>query len=354
MLYKHTKINYFYKIKIMDLISEGSSNMDTEQLLEKRKNEKFAYTLAIICQLLWSLNQVQMKTFRTYFPECYSDNTVLFWRMFVVTVIGYCICKYNNIHIQKHSELKHLNWFLLRNATGYIFIICWIKMYRYFRVSTITVIGGVTPFIIIVLSVFFLKEKFYLRYIYGILLCIFGSSIIIFNDRKPQAKVQIFDDNIFIGILLGIGNISLVSLSCVGQKVLTKEGMEIDLQNYYFGLYNSVPAFIVSIILGEFTLNFKFIIYVCSNGFIFYLANYLNTLSFKYIAISKLQPISYLCIVFTFILSAIILGEPVFFSDIIGAAIIICFQYYNFTNPPGRTVNQIKEKEDNIKGENSS
>ena len=336
----------------MDLISERSSNMNTEQLLNRRKNEQFAYTLAIICQLLWAFNGVQMKTFRRYFPEVYSDNTVLFWRMFTASIIGYSICKYNNIHIQRHSELKHLNWFLLRNATGYIFIICWIKMYSYFRVSTITVIGGVTPFLIIILSVFFLKEKFYMRYIFGILICIFGSTIIIFNDRKPQSKGQILDSNIFVGILFSIGNVCLVSLSCIGQKVLTKEGMEIDLQNFYFGVYNAVPAFIFSIIFGEFTTNIKYILYVSSNGLVFYLANYINTLSFKYIAISKLQPISYLCIVFTFILSAIILGEPVFFTDIVGAAIIICFQYYNYINPPGRAITQITNKENNIRKEN--
>ena len=139
----------------MDLISERSSNMNTEQLLERRKNEKFAYILAIMTQFLWALNGVQMKTFRKYFPECYSDNTVLFWRMFIVVIIGYAICKYNNIHIQRHSELKNLYWFLCRNATAYIFIICWIKMYSYFRVSTISVIGGVTPLIIIILSVFY-------------------------------------------------------------------------------------------------------------------------------------------------------------------------------------------------------
>ena len=336
----------------MDLISERSSNMNTEQLLNRRKNEQFAYTLAIICQLLWAFNGVQMKTFRRYFPEVYSDNTVLFWRMLTATIIGYSICKYNNIHIQRHSELKHLNWFLLRNATGYIFIICWIKMYSYFRVSTISVIGGITPFLIIILSVFFLKEKFYMRYIYGVLICIFGSAIIIFNDRKPQSKGQILDSNVFVGILFSIGNVSLVSLSCIGQKVLTKEGMEIDLQNFYFGLYNAVPAFIFSIIFGEFTFNIKYILYVCSNGLVFYTANYVNTLSFKYIAISKLQPISYLCIVFTFILSAIILGEPVFFTDIVGAAIIICFQYYNYKNPPGRAFSQNIDKENNIKKEN--
>ena len=338
----------------MDLISERSSNMNTEQLLERRNNERFAYTLAIITQFLWALNGVQMKTFRKYFPECYSDNTVLFWRMLIVIIIGYSICKYKNIHIQKHSELKHLYWFLIRNATAYIFIICWIKMYSYFRVSTISVIGGITPLVIIILSVILLKEKFYLRYIIGVFLCIIGSSIIILNDQKPQSKNQILDDNVFIGILFAIGNISLVSLSCVAQKILTKEGMDIDLQNYFFGLYNSIPAFIFSVILGEFSLrNIKYIIYVTSNGLIFYLANYLSTLSFKYIAISKLQPFSYLGIVFTFILCAILLREPVFFSDIMGAAIIISFQYYNYTYPPGRAVEEIK-KENNIKEENNA
>ena len=336
-----------------DLISESSSNMNTEQLLDKRKNEKFAYILAIITQVLWALNGVQMKTFRNFFPDYYSDNTVLFWRMFLVTIFGYSVCKYKKVHIQSHSELKHLYWFLMRNATAYIFIICWIKMYKYFRVSTISVIGGVTPLIIIILSVFLLSEKFYMRYILGVGLCIIGSAIIIFNDRKPQSKAQIIDDNVFIGIIFGIGNISLVSLSVVAQKVLTKEGMDIDLQNYYFGLYNSVPAFIFSVLFGEFSLgNIKYILYVSSNGLIFYLANYLNTISFKYIAVSKLQPISYLCIVFTFIFSAILLGEPVFFSDIIGAAIIISFQYFNFTNPPGRTI-PVTEKQSNLISENN-
>ena len=338
----------------MDLASERSSNLNTEQLIQKRKDERFAYIIAIICQGLWALNGVQMKTFRKYFPEIYSDNTVLFWRMFIVAVLGFCVCKYKNIHIQSHSEIKHLNWFFLRNATAYIFIISWIKMYSYFRVSTITVIGGICPLIIILLSVFILRDKFYMRYIYGVALCFIGSAIIILNDRKPQSRTQILDDNIFMGIFYGIVNMSFVSLSIIGQKVITKDGMDIDLQNFYFGLYNCVPSFIFGIFYGEFSLNIKYAIYVSSNGLIFYLANYLNTLSFRYIAISKLQPISYLCIVFTFILSFILLGEPIFFSDIVGAAIIISFQYYNFINPPGRAINEAKEKQNNIKTEDDN
>ena len=149
--------------------------------------------------------------------------------MFIVAVLGFCICKYRNVHIQSLSELKHLKWFLLRNATAFIFISCWIKMYSYFRVSTLSVIGGTTPIIIIILSILLIGEKFYMRYIIGVLLCIFGSSILIFNDRKPESKAQILSDNIFIGIFLGISNVTLVALSNLGQKVLTKEGMDIHL-----------------------------------------------------------------------------------------------------------------------------
>lgn len=336
-----------------DLISERSSNMDDIKLLEKRKNERFAYILGMFTQALWALNGVQIKTFRRFFPECYSDNSCLFWRMFIVAILGFCICKYRNIHIQSISELKHLKWFLLRNATAFIFITCWIKMYSYFRVSTISVVCGTGPLVIIILSVFLLGEKFYIRYIIGVLLCILGSSVIIFNDKNPQSKSQILNDNVFVGILFAISNISLYSLSMIGQKVLTKEKMDIDLQNYYFGLYNSVPSLVVYIFSGEiFSVNIWYSLYVTTNGLIFYLANYLTTICLRNIAISKFQPITYLGIVFTFILSAIILGEPIFFTDLIGAVIIIGFQYYNFQYPPGRIINEANIKQSNIKTEN--
>jgi drug/metabolite transporter (DMT)-like permease len=274
--------------------------------------------------------------------------------MVIVAILGYFICKYRKIHIQTLSELKHLKWFLCRNATAYIFITCWIKMYSYFRVSTISVVCGTSPLIIILLSVFLLDEKFYIRYIYGVFLCIVGSSVIIFNDKNPQSKAQILNDNIFVGILFSIGNIGLYSLSMIGQKVLVKEGMDFDLQNYYFGLYNTVPALVVYIFSGEFLrINIYYCLFVMTNGIIFYLANYFTCLCLKYIAISKFQPITYLSIVFIFILSAIILGEPVFFTDLIGASIIIGFQYYNMKYPPGRSVNEENIKQSNIKTQNS-
>ena len=61
----------------MDLISFRSSQMNDEDLLNKRKNERFAYILGIFTQFLWA-NGIQMKTFRMYYPNEYTDNGILF------------------------------------------------------------------------------------------------------------------------------------------------------------------------------------------------------------------------------------------------------------------------------------
>ena len=333
-----------------ELIPKNNSLIFDEIIIRQRKNEKISYFIGILSQFFWGLNVVQMKTFIKYFPNCYSDNSVLFWRMSTIGIIGYTICKYKKIYIQKFFEIKNKKWFLFRNATAYIYITCWVRMYSYFRVSTISVIGSTAPLIIIILSSLLIKEKFYLRYIYGVFLCILGATIIILNDQKPESKSQILEDNILVGVLYSLANDSLYSLSAIGQKVLTKEGMDIDLQNYYFGLYNAIPAFIVFIFSGEFKeMNIKYILYIDINGAILYLSIYLTTISLKYMDISKFQLITYLNIVFIFLLSWLILGEPIFFTDLIGAILIIGFQYYNLICPPEQNINVYFKKEGSIK-----
>ena len=70
-----------------------------------------------------------------------------------------------------------------------------------------------------------------------------------------------------------------------------------------------------------------------SNGFLFYLANYCTSVCYKYLDISKYIPVTYLNIVFTFLLSVFILGEPLFLTDLLGALLIIGFQFWNISNP---------------------
>ena len=335
--------------KSIDLLSVDSSKLDSEMLAQKRKNENYAYILGIFTQIIWAINNTQMKTFQAYYIDVFTNNSAVFWRSLPLPIIAYIICKKNNIHITKHSEVKHMIWFLFRNLGNYCTISLGIKLYSYFRLSTGTVIAGCAPIFVILLSVVFLGEKFYWRYLIGVLICILGSSIIVFNDKKPQAHKTILDDNIYMGILVAISQVVLLGLNFTGQKVLVNEKMDKNVQNLHLGIYNTIPAFIVCVFHWNFGFkNLKYILYCISNGFVFYLGNYFTSICLRYVAISKFQPITYFALVFTFIIADTLLGEVIYFTDIIGAMFIVGFQFYNMKVPLNSGHNQ-----NNINGNNN-
>ena len=71
-----------------------SSLLTDEMLLQRRKKEKYALILGLISQFLWALNSIQLKTYRLWFPNSYSNNSLVFWRSLPIFVLGYFICKY--------------------------------------------------------------------------------------------------------------------------------------------------------------------------------------------------------------------------------------------------------------------
>ena len=229
----------------------------------------------------------------------------------------------------------------MRTTGNYVIIFLWIEILKYLRVSTGQVISGCFPILVILLSIPILHEKFYWRYIYGVLICIFGSCIIIKNESNPEAAKTQVNNNLFVGICFALFHLVFYALNNLGQKILCKEKLSADEQNYYLGLYNTLPAFIFCVIENNFGKgNILYILYAISNGLcLFYLGNYLQAKALEIIAISKFMPITYMNTVFVFILGFILLHEKIFVSDLIGAGLIIGFQLYNYYNPPGRVIN---------------
>lgn len=317
-------------------MSEASSLLNEEELNQKRRNERFAYLLGVATQFLWALNSFQMKTYNPMYPECFSNNSVILWRSIPVMVIGYCLCKYRNIRITPHREVKHLFWFYVRHFGNYFCVILNLTVLSYFRLSTSRVFFCCQPIVVIFLSIIILNEKFYIRYIFGIIICFSGSALIVLNDKKPQSKTTILHDNIYAGLFFALLFLLTLSINTIGQKMMAKEKMPPDVQNFYLGFYNILPALFMCLKQGYFAFGHpKYILYCMSNGFLFYLANYCTSVCYKYIAISKFIPVTYLNIVFTFFLSIFALGEPLFFTDLVGATLIIGFQIWNIYNPPG-------------------
>ena len=56
----------------------------------------------------------------------------------------------------------------------------------YLRVATVQIIGSLNPLLTTYLSILILKEKFYLRYVFGTIICLIGSLFIVLNERKGK------------------------------------------------------------------------------------------------------------------------------------------------------------------------
>ena len=335
--------------KSSDIYSVSSSKMNDEMLKEKRRKERIGAIIGLISQFIWAINSIQLKTYKTFFPDDFSNNSLVFWRSLPIWFLGYFFCRQKKIRIKPLSAIKHKFWFVTRSFGNYVGIYLWIKILSYFRVSTSQVIAGCYPVLVIFLSIIILHEKFYFRYIISVFVCIFGSSLIVLNEKNPNASKIKLNDNKLAGIFFASCHLLVSGFSNLGQKIQCKDNMSPDEQNYYLGMYNTLPALFCCIIERHFGFgSILYILYAISNGFfVFYSGNYLQTIAMEYMAVSKFMTITYMCTVFVFILGFTLLGEKIFITDILGAGLIISFQLYNIYYPPGRQIkeNNIEEKD---------
>ena len=343
-------------IKIDDLSSVNTELLSDELKQKKRRNERIAYIYGIISQFLWAVVSIQIKTMITFFPDDYTLNTIAFFRTAPLGIAGYYLCKKKNIKIHRWNEINNKLWFLVRNGGFYGLVVLWVVMNIYFRVSTCQCIVNCNPVLVLVISSIVLNEKFYPRYIIGIIVCFIGAYMIVSNERKPthinevknekklnlRLLFELFLRNmneenkngIFIGVIAATTHLILSSFANFGQRELAKEGIDGDEQNFWIGAFNCVPSFIVMAFQKNFGLsNIKYPLYIMTNAPVFYFANYYSAEALKYITINKLIPLNYLSIVFVFILGYIFLGEKVYFTDLLGSIIIIGFQLYNIYIP---------------------
>lgn len=145
---------------INDLASINTELLSDELKKEKCKKEYIAYIYGISSQFMWVINNIQIKTMITFFPDTFTLNTIAFYRNLPLIFIGYYFCKKKNIRIHHWSNIQQKFWFLVKHFGFYLMIVLWVVMNMFFRVSTCQCIVNSNPVIILIISSFLLNEKF--------------------------------------------------------------------------------------------------------------------------------------------------------------------------------------------------
>ena len=334
---KLKNINVDEKGVVHDLISIKDSLLNSELLREKKKKENYGIIITIIAHFFLAINQLQLKTFAKWFKDDYSQNNLLVYRSVASASISYYLICRKKQTIPSLKEINSKIWFFCRECGAYVILFFYLEMTTFFRVSTCQCIYGCHPIIVLLLSIIVINENFYWRYVIGMLLSFFGSILILLNEVQPEQRKQNDNKSVLVGSIYAIGYLATLCVSKFAQKMLCKDHMTPEVQTFYLGFFTALQACIFSIFDFKLGLNIYYILYCFSNGLIFTLVNILCSEAMNNLAISKYLPLTYFATVFIFILGWVVLGERVYFTDILGSLLIVGFQLYNAWFPVVKT-----------------
>ena len=102
---------------------------------------------------------------------------------------------------------------------------------------------------------------------------------------------------------------------------------------FYVCISTMTYSSIYTLFFGGVVLKIGYLLMCLIHGFFFYIGNVLYNKALQYAPLSKLILIQYTNVVFIFLLSFIFLNEKIFFTDILGAAIMISYMAYNSYYP---------------------
>ena len=170
----------------------------------------------------------------------------------------------------------------------------------YLRASTTTIIQNIHPVLVLIMSFLILKEKFYIRYIYGIICCFIGVLIIVLNETKIKLNnmVKITNTGRSIGLFFSTIDLFFISSARVANKIMVNNKVPISTQMYYVSICTMIYSSIYNgSKLKNFLLGDKMLMCLL-HGIFFYLSNVALNSALKYCPLSKI--ILYIYIVFYF------------------------------------------------------
>jgi len=301
------------------------------------KTEKKGMLYCLLAHFLWTTNSIYLKFLTQYFQSKFKNKTFLFSLGLMTLIISYFLGIYQEGKILKLNELPNniLKALLIRMNFNFFSMSIWVVSVRYLRISTCQIISTLSPIIIIFFSIIFLKEKYFHRYTYGIFFGILGSIIIILNENKipvveeKQSKAY----EIFIGVLCNFLSMITGGIEGVCNKIMAKEKTPITSQMFYVGVSHCFYSFFWMLITKDFDYTLKYFLMCMGHAILFFGGFFFFNKGLQIIDLSKTSIIQYSKIVFVFILGTIFLGQKVFFSDILGSSIIVCFMIYHVLNP---------------------
>jgi drug/metabolite transporter (DMT)-like permease len=346
------------------LIRDDTTELKKEEIHTNKtqKNTAYYFLILFIGFSLCSVCNFHLKLIPRICGEA-DSNQVVFYRSFILSFISAIILRIENKPIPSYSKNGSVLWFTIRNISGYLSSISLILCLQYIRLSTALVFNALSPVLTCVFSVVIIKEKFYSRYIIGIIVCFSGCLMMIMNDRssggnpplenynntmtsndfepfsKENTKIlsNNNNDNIhlmktLIGCCYGLIHTISLSLHQTSTKILLNQKIDNYILIFYLGVANCILSYLIWLFIGarrEMWMNKCFVFNDLFNGVLFFSFTYFLNVGYKNLDLIQTAGLGYVVIIESFILGALFLGEDVYLTDFAGSLIIVIYNILN-------------------------
>ena len=339
------KEQFLQKQKSYDITAEINS-VSTMNSVVRLSRERWGMFLGLVGTYFLSLNCFYAKVILKAYPEDFDSVEFLFMRGLSIVLFGVIHTYYYHQKILTLSELPLRLWFLTRANANFFYNAFSISALWYLRASTVQILVLLSPLLVIVLSYFLLKEPLYIRYLFGGIMCVGGSMIIILNEHsapsddseedKKDNKNNSSDVGTY-GVLLGLGlciiSVGFNAIINIASKILASHRVSLNNQMIYIGATNMMYSIIYIIFKRKMCLKPGYLIMCIIHGFFFYVYYVCYNRALQLAQVSKIIIINYLQIVFVFLMANIFLGEGIYFTDVLGTIIMMSYMVYNALNP---------------------
>ena len=316
-------------------------SVSTMNSVIRLSRERWGMLLGLIGTFFLSLNCFYAKVILKSYPEDFDSIEFLFMRGLSIVLYGIIHTYYTKQKIIPINELPLKFWFLIRANANFFYNAFSISALWYLRASTVQIIILLSPLLVLVLSHFLLKEPLYMRYLIGGIMCVGGSMIIILNEKKSPNKSNNDKENsnnsstlgILIGVVLSLVSVIFYAIINIASKILASHRVSLNNQMIYIGGANMMYSIIYIIFKRKICLKPGYLLMCIFHGSFFYIYYICYNRALQLAQVNKIVIITYLQIVFVFILANIFLGEGIYITDILGTLIMMSYMVYNVLNP---------------------
>ena len=307
------------------------NNQDSSsKFSQKYKKKKIGLLVLAISVLFGSSGQIYTKIIQKTYPDDFKTIQLLFIRSFTVFFFAIFHSHMRNEKIMNLRDIPEKKWFFFRTSANFFGLACMTVELWYLRASTTIIIQNIDPLFVLILSFLILKEKFYKRYILGIIICFIGALITILNESKVKINNKAFsNEDRTIGLFFSFIGLFFISSIKVANKIMVNNKVTIVSQMFYISITTMIYSSIYTVFFGGLCFKVGYLLMCLVHGIFFYLGNITQNYAFQLCPLRKIILVQYLNVLYIFILSFIFLNEKIFFSDILGASFIVGFMLYN-------------------------